>query len=108
MATVRSFEVEELFDFGQADLEDDDVYLLDVYTSIFVWLGSQANETEKRLAPETAAEYAKAEGYSLDTPVVMVHAATERCWQVKRWRCRSSGWRITCWRSSLPSSVPRR
>jgi len=29
---------------GQDDLEEDDVYLLDTFTTIFAWVGSQSNE----------------------------------------------------------------
>lgn len=42
--------VEEIVDFTQSDLEDGDVYVLDVGTSIFVWIGSGANEEEKTFA----------------------------------------------------------
>ena len=52
-ATGR-FEMESIFDFSQADLEEEDVYLLDSHTSIFVWIGKQANDEEKKLALETA------------------------------------------------------
>ena len=36
--------------------------------------GPQANETEKRLAPETASAYVTAQGYAADTPVGITEA----------------------------------
>ena len=34
----------------EGDLEEEDVFILDVYTTIFVWIGSQANDKEKAAA----------------------------------------------------------
>eukprot|EP00321_Phaeocystis_globosa_P006172 CAMPEP_0118831002 /NCGR_PEP_ID=MMETSP1162-20130426/28845_1 /TAXON_ID=33656 /ORGANISM="Phaeocystis Sp, Strain CCMP2710" /LENGTH=846 /DNA_ID=CAMNT_0006762377 /DNA_START=39 /DNA_END=2579 /DNA_ORIENTATION=+ len=72
-----TFEVEPIYDFSQADLEQDDVFLLDVFTNLYVWIGSEANETEKSMALTTAAEYAKANGYSEDVSTVIVHSGSE-------------------------------
>ena len=33
---------------GQADLEEDDVYLLDLFNTIYVWVGSQARRGSAR------------------------------------------------------------
>ena len=44
--------VDEVFDFTQDDLIFDDVMLLDVYSVVYVWVGDQANELEKREAPK--------------------------------------------------------
>ena len=52
-ATGR-FEVEEIFNFTQEDMEDDDVMLLDTYDSIFLWVGQKANSKEKQEAMKTA------------------------------------------------------
>jgi hypothetical protein len=43
----------------QEDLVDDDVVILDTYSSVFVWVGSHANEEERRGAMELAAQYVK-------------------------------------------------
>jgi len=75
-ATGR-FEMEAVFDFSQADLEEEDVYLLDSHTSIFVWIGKQANDEEKKLALETAQVYLSKQGYPPDTPIVTVPSGSE-------------------------------
>jgi len=51
------FTVEEVPNFTQEDLIDDDVMLLDMYTTVFVWVGSGANETEKSMAMDTCQKY---------------------------------------------------
>ena len=38
--------MEEVLDFSQEDLEHDDVYILDCYKKVFVWVG--ANEPRER------------------------------------------------------------
>lgn len=40
-------EVEEIIDFGQDDLIGDDVYYLDVFTTIYVWLGKDSTKDER-------------------------------------------------------------
>jgi len=72
-----SFKVEPIFDFAQADLEEDDVFILDTYTSVYVWLGSECNEVEQTKAAETAAAYIKAQGYAEDTSILTVRSGSE-------------------------------
>ncbi len=48
---------EEVFQFEQEDLIEDDVMLLDTYHSIYVWVGDLANAEEKKSGPEVAAQY---------------------------------------------------
>lgn len=45
-ATGR-MKVEEVPAFAQADLADEDVMLLDTYTTVFVWVGAGANAAER-------------------------------------------------------------
>lgn len=49
--------VDEIADFSQSDLIDDDVMILDTYTTVFVWIGSRANEDEKAQAMKVTQEY---------------------------------------------------
>ena len=44
---------------------------------VYVWVGSQANALEKKLAAETAAKFVAATGRADDIPVVMVQAGAE-------------------------------
>ena len=47
-----ALDVDEVCNFSQEDLVDDDVMLLDTYATVYVWLGSNANEQEKRYVAE--------------------------------------------------------
>ena len=48
------FRVEEVLDFAQEDLEEDDVMILDAWKELFVWVGESARKEEKRDAIKTA------------------------------------------------------
>ena len=48
-ATGR-FEVEELHNFTQDDLEEDDIMILDSYDQVLVWVGKDSNAKEKKAA----------------------------------------------------------
>lgn len=49
-----TLEVEEIFNFTQQDMEDDDVMILDTHDNIFVWIGHKANTIEKKESMKTA------------------------------------------------------
>jgi len=74
-----TFKIEEVQDYEQEDLIDDDVVILDCYTSIFVWVGSQANETEKSKAVEYAQQFAVAaqDGRDPNLPIMRVSSGSE-------------------------------
>jgi advillin len=74
-----AFRVEEVTDFEQEDLIDEDVMILDCFTSIFVWVGSQAHAEEKTKAMQFAQEFAaKAnDGRDADVPIMRVAAGSE-------------------------------
>lgn len=74
-----SFKLEEVFDYEQEDLVDDDVVILDCFTSIFVWVGSQSNETEKTKAFEYAQQFASManDGRDPNIPIMRVAAGSE-------------------------------
>uniref|UniRef100_A0A914QVR7 Gelsolin-like domain-containing protein n=1 Tax=Panagrolaimus davidi TaxID=227884 RepID=A0A914QVR7_9BILA len=46
--------VEEIADFYQEDLDGDDVMILDLFNTIYVWVGAGANKEEKEAAEATA------------------------------------------------------
>ena len=46
--------MEEMFNFTQQDMEDDDVMVLDTHDNIFIWIGHKANPIEKKEAMKTA------------------------------------------------------
>ena len=48
------FRVEEVLDFTQQDLEEDDVMILDAWKELFVWVGESARKEEKHEAIKTA------------------------------------------------------
>eukprot|EP00603_Paraphysomonas_imperforata_P002999 CAMPEP_0114417660 /NCGR_PEP_ID=MMETSP0103-20121206/3082_1 /TAXON_ID=37642 ORGANISM="Paraphysomonas imperforata, Strain PA2" /NCGR_SAMPLE_ID=MMETSP0103 /ASSEMBLY_ACC=CAM_ASM_000201 /LENGTH=797 /DNA_ID=CAMNT_0001585967 /DNA_START=115 /DNA_END=2508 /DNA_ORIENTATION=+ len=74
-----SFKVEEVFYFEQEDLCDEDVMLLDCFTTVFLWVGSQAHADEKRKGQAFAEQYnAQAnDGRDANTTTIMVHAGSE-------------------------------
>ena len=46
--------MEEVLDFSQEDLEEDDVMILDAWKELFVWVGESARKEEKHEAIKTA------------------------------------------------------
>jgi len=71
------FRVEEIFDFAQDDLDINDVFLLDVFAELYVWVGSGANESEKKESVSTAQKYLEGSGRSADTSIVVVKQGGE-------------------------------
>ena len=67
-----SFSVDEIINFSQEDLVDDDVMLLDTFNSVFIWVGSQANDEEKKMSLQVAQQYidASTDGRDEDTPIM--------------------------------------
>ena len=47
----------EVVAFAQEDLLNDDVYFLDSYDKIYIWIGNRSNDVEKRGALKKAGEY---------------------------------------------------
>ncbi|KAJ3599600.1 hypothetical protein NHX12_033556 [Muraenolepis orangiensis] len=64
--------------FTQLDLAPDDIMLLDTWDQIFLWIGEEANEVEKKGAPKIAADYvASANSCRGDIPVISVKQGFE-------------------------------
>ena len=59
----------------------DDVMLLDVFNTLFVWVGSGANSTEKSVANKVASQYiaaaAEVDGRDPATNIVTINAGSE-------------------------------
>ncbi|XP_057303795.1 advillin-like isoform X2 [Hydractinia symbiolongicarpus] len=66
------FEVEEIFNFTQSDMEYDDIMLLDTHDSIFIWVGKDSNTVEKKEAMRTAIEYVKSDPAGRDPDRVQI------------------------------------
>ncbi|XP_044523486.1 villin-1 [Gracilinanus agilis] len=73
------FVATEIPDFNQDDLEEDDVFMLDVWDQVFFWIGMYANEEEKTAAAVMVQEYLKTHpsGRDLETPIVVVKQGHE-------------------------------
>ncbi|XP_063673911.1 advillin-like isoform X3 [Bolinopsis microptera] len=54
-----TFSVEEIYNFNQDDLIEDDVMLLDIGNTLYVWVGKGANEIEKKQSLIAAKEFIK-------------------------------------------------
>jgi hypothetical protein len=65
--------------FDQSDLNDEDVFLLDTYTQVFVWIGSQSSQEEKTKAVEFAQRYVAEvdDGRDRDIPIMKINAGQE-------------------------------
>eukprot|EP00286_Rhodomonas_abbreviata_P015931 CAMPEP_0181317536 /NCGR_PEP_ID=MMETSP1101-20121128/16522_1 /TAXON_ID=46948 /ORGANISM="Rhodomonas abbreviata, Strain Caron Lab Isolate" /LENGTH=809 /DNA_ID=CAMNT_0023424939 /DNA_START=45 /DNA_END=2470 /DNA_ORIENTATION=+ len=74
-----AFKVEEVDNFDQSDLNDEDVFLLDTYTQLFVWIGSQSTQQEKDQAMEFAQRYVTEadDGRDPDLPIIRIAAGDE-------------------------------
>ncbi|XP_061470969.1 advillin isoform X2 [Rhineura floridana] len=73
------FVVIEITDFTQDDLSESDVMLLDTWDQIFLWIGKEANETEKKKALMMAQEYLQTHpsGRDTDTPILIIKQGFE-------------------------------
>ncbi|KAM9304745.1 villin-1 [Gastrophryne carolinensis] len=74
-----TFVADEIGDFHQDDLSEDDVFLLDAWDQVFLWIGKNANEKEKTEAALTAQEYLRSHpgGRDTNTPIVIVKQGFE-------------------------------
>ncbi|NXA00656.1 VILI protein, partial [Nesospiza acunhae] len=74
-----TFLATEIIDFTQDDLEESDVYLLDTWDQVFLWIGKGANDSEKEAAAVMAQEYLRSHpsGRDLDTPIIVVKQGYE-------------------------------
>ncbi|XP_077769707.1 advillin isoform X1 [Canis aureus] len=73
------FLVTEITDFTQDDLNPGDVMLLDTWDQVFLWIGAEANATEKERALSTAQEYLHTHpsGRDADTAILIIKQGFE-------------------------------
>ncbi|XP_011798840.1 PREDICTED: adseverin [Colobus angolensis palliatus] len=66
-------------DFTQDDLAEDDVMLLDAWEQIFIWIGKDANEVEKKESLKSAKMYLETDPSGRDkrTPIVIIKQGHE-------------------------------
>ncbi|XP_056095393.1 advillin [Rhinichthys klamathensis goyatoka] len=69
----------EVTQFAQDDLREDDVMLLDTWDQVFLWIGNEANDVERRESVTTCQEYLRTHPGSRDpdTPVMIVKQGFE-------------------------------
>ncbi|EAW93646.1 scinderin, isoform CRA_b [Homo sapiens] len=74
------FVIEEIpGEFTQDDLAEDDVMLLDAWEQIFIWIGKDANEVEKKESLKSAKMYLETDPSGRDkrTPIVIIKQGHE-------------------------------
>ncbi|XP_017376336.2 adseverin, partial [Cebus imitator] len=66
-------------EFTQDDLAEDDVMLLDAWEQIFIWIGKDANEVEKKESLKSAKMYLETDPSGRDkrTPIVIIKQGHE-------------------------------
>ncbi len=79
VTTLVATPVEEILNFGQMDLVPEDVMLLDVGDTLFVWLGRDSNEVERRACAASAKEYLETDpaDRDRDVPIIVVKQGYE-------------------------------
>ncbi|KTG31835.1 hypothetical protein cypCar_00035546 [Cyprinus carpio] len=85
----------EVTQFTQDDLREDDVMLLDTWDQVFLWIGNEANDVERKESATTCQEYLRTHPGSRDpdTPVIMVKQSFEpptftgwfMAWDTTKW-----------------------
>ncbi|XP_038159441.1 advillin [Cyprinodon tularosa] len=66
------FIVNEVAQFTQDDLSEDDVMLLDTWDQLFLWIGKEANEVERKEAVVTSQEYLRTHPGNRDPDTLIV------------------------------------
>ncbi|KAK9889979.1 hypothetical protein WA026_008790 [Henosepilachna vigintioctopunctata] len=72
----HQFNVEQIFDFDQHDLNPDDVMILDLGTKVYIWIGDGASVLEKTKCEDLVTDYLKKFGRE-DITRIRVHQGQE-------------------------------
>lgn len=75
-AKGNRFKLETIEDHEQADLNDDDVMIMDAGDEVYVWIGKGATEREREKGPLFAERFLKRQGRE-DIPVTVVNQGEE-------------------------------
>ncbi|OWK62049.1 Adseverin [Lonchura striata] len=97
LTIVNNYNIEEVpGEFTQDDLAEDDVMLLDVWEQVFIWIGKDANETERQESVKSAKRYIETDpsGRDKGTPIVIVKQGHEPptftgwflAWDSNKWK----------------------
>lgn len=72
------FKAEEVVNFSQVDLVDDDVMLLDAWDCVFLWIGHNSNKAEQRASDALALEYLRTDPAGRkDVPIIKLKQGYE-------------------------------
>uniref|UniRef100_A0A8C5LU75 Advillin n=1 Tax=Leptobrachium leishanense TaxID=445787 RepID=A0A8C5LU75_9ANUR len=73
------FIVTEVTEFTQDDLDSTDVMLLDTWDQVFLWIGAEANDEEKKEAIAISQEYLRTHpsNRDLETPIIIIKQGFE-------------------------------
>ncbi|XP_059161494.1 advillin-like isoform X2 [Physella acuta] len=71
--------VEEIHDFVQSDLIEDDVMILDAWECVYIWQGKNSNKVEREESQRCAIEYLKTDpsGRDMDTAIFSIKQGLE-------------------------------
>ncbi|XP_068102153.1 villin-1 [Hyperolius riggenbachi] len=74
-----TFVASEITEYNQDDLDEYDIFLLDAWDQVFLWIGKGANETEKAESAVLAQDYLRTHpgGRDLNTAIVIVKQGFE-------------------------------
>ncbi|XP_067001407.2 villin-1 [Anabrus simplex] len=74
-----TFKAEEIVNFEQSDLVEEDVMLLDTREALYLWLGKDSRQDERKMAVETAIEYLRTDptNRDQDTPILQIKQGYE-------------------------------
>jgi len=88
--TKKGVSIQEIFEFSQDDLLQEDVMILDSGAEVFVWIGHDATKDKRDRAFQSSLNYVKNvnDGRSADTPVYQVNAGSEP----PNFTCHFLGW----------------
>ncbi|KAK7872312.1 hypothetical protein R5R35_002764 [Gryllus longicercus] len=74
-----SIRVEEIINYQQCDLLSEDIMVLDIHDTIYLWIGKDSNEDERKKAVSSAVQYLETDpkGRDRKTPIIQVKQGFE-------------------------------